>query len=614
VTAPRRWTGAFALLLASGCGRSHGAANAEGDAALDRAATAALPPDPARPSDPRGPKLAVIDMQVNVHARPDPTSPRFGYLRLGTVVDRDAQPAGNDRCPGGWYRILPRGYVCSNQEVTFDMNHPLVRAASVRPDTTKPLPYKYAFLSGAAPLYLRIPNSEEQKKAEYHLTYHEGWWGRHHNEVTRVTPGANDVAIDETGVPVALTGGEASPDAGSTAVGSRRSTDLSLGELLGGRSDADPIPFWLEDGRTIANVADYKPGPRAYFAKKAWRHTGLALVGTFPTGPDSRNRRFAVTVDLRLVPVDRLKPDTASAFHGAALSDDFTLPLAIVRSECDPKEGKPCAHAYKLTGDESHQLERTHPYRSFVRLSGKKVDVDGVRFYETKEDDWVRARDVGAAFVPDNWPLTARNGQKWIEVSIRQQSLVLWEGQKPVYMTLVSTGQDGMKDPKTTKSTPMGFFRIQSKHLTATMDANEQSNQGKAPEASDKDVGEAKIAISNDREPPRKTDAPRPESRAEPRAESGESKDPDDKQWGRPEGSFELRDVPYVEYFSSGYALHAAYWHDVFGTARSHGCINLSPIDAHRLFLWTDPQVPDNWHGVFATKDTARGTLVMVHE
>jgi lipoprotein-anchoring transpeptidase ErfK/SrfK len=541
-------------------------------------------------------------MQVNVYARPDPTSPRYGYLRLGAVVDRDAGPAGNDRCPGGWFRIHPRGYVCANREITFDTNHPLVRAAAVRPDITKPLPYKYAFLSGSAPLYLRIPDSEEQKRAEYHLTYHEGWWGRHNREVTRVTLGANDVPIDDRGIPIAA------DDAGTSP--GRLSTELSLGELLGGQSDADPIPFWLEGSRTIANVADYKPGPRAYYAKKAWRHTGLALVGAFPTGPDSRDRRFAVTVDLRLVPVDRLKPDTASAFHGAALSDDLTLPLAIIRSECDPKDGKPCAHAYRLDSNETHQLERTHPYRSFVRLSGKKVDVEGLRYYETKDGDWVRGKDAGVAFTPETWPLSARNGQKWIEVSIRHQTLVLWEGQKPVYMTLVSTGQDGMKDPKTMKSTPMGFFRIQSKHVTATMDANEQSAQGKAPESADKDVGEAKMALrETDRDPERKAADP-------PRAEAKETaaKDSDEKQFGRPEGSFELRDVPYVEYFSSGYALHGAYWHDVFGTARSHGCINLSPIDAHHLFLWTDPPVPQNWHGVFTTKDTPRGTLVAVHE
>jgi lipoprotein-anchoring transpeptidase ErfK/SrfK len=580
--------GAIATMGLAACGKAR-PERVENDAGMPGVPVAAPSASAERPFDPKG-KLAAVDMQVNVYSRPDPTSPRYGYLRLGTIVDRDVQPAGNDRCPGGWFRIRPRGYVCANQEVTFDTNHPLVRAASVRPDTTKPLPYKYAFLSGSAPLYLRIPNSEEQKKAEYHLTYHEGWYGRHNKEVTRVALGANDVPIDERGAPTAS---DASAEAGAPPAASRPSTELSLGELFGGQSDQDPVPFWLEGGRTVPNVADFKPGPRAYFAKKAWRHTGLAIVGNFPTGPDSRNRRFAVTVDLRLVPADRLKPDTASPFHGSALTDNLTLPLAIVRAECDPKNGKPCAHAYKLASDGAHQLERTHPYRGFVRLSGKKLDVDGSRYYETSDDDWVRGKDVGVAMAPENWNETAKGGQKWIDVSIRHQTLVLWEGQKPVYMTLVSTGQDGMKDPKTTKSTPMGYFRIQSKHVTATMDANEQSTQGKASESGD-DVGEAKVNVNA--------------------SSSSSSSSGDEKQWGRPEGSFELRDVPYVEYFSSGYALHAAYWHDAFGEARSHGCINLSPIDAHFLFGWTDPPVPDGWHGAFTTKDAPRGTLVYVHE
>ena len=48
--------------------------------------------------------------------------------------------------------------------------------------------------------------------------------------------------------------------------------------------------------------------------------------------------------------------------------------------------------------DGPHQLERTYPYRSFVRLSGKKLDVEGTRYYETKDGDWIRGRDVGVAF------------------------------------------------------------------------------------------------------------------------------------------------------------------------------------------------------------------------
>jgi len=71
--------------------------------------------------------------------------------------------------------------------------------------------------------------------------------------------------------------------------------------------------------------------------------------------------------------------------------------------------------------------------------------------------------------------------------------------------------------------------------------------------------------------------------------------------------------VPYVQYFRAGYALHAAYWHTEYGRPRSHGCINLSPIDARRLFNWTEPQVPATWHGASAGETNGKGTLVHVH-
>jgi lipoprotein-anchoring transpeptidase ErfK/SrfK len=64
-----------------------------------------------------------------------------------------------------------------------------------------------------------------------------------------------------------------------------------------------------------------------------------------------------------------------------------------------------------------------------------------------------------------------------------------------------------------------------------------------------------------------------------------------------------------VQYFERGYALHAAYWHDGFGAPRSHGCINLSPPDARWLFQFTDPPVPEKWHGALAVRGA---TLVHV--
>jgi len=50
-----------------------------------------------------------------------------------------------------------------------------------------------------------------------------------------------------------------------------------------------------------------------------------------------------------------------------------------------------------------------------------------------------------------------------------------------------------------------------------------------------------------------------------------------------------LEDVTWTCYFYSGYSLHAAYWHDAFGSPRSHGCVNMSPYDAWWVFQWSAP-------------------------
>jgi len=44
-------------------------------------------------------------------------------------------------------------------------------------------------------------------------------------------------------------------------------------------------------------------------------------------------------------------------------------------------------------------------------------------------------------------------------------------------------------------------------------------------------------------------------------------------------------------FHDEGSAIHAAFWHNDFGTARSHGCINCRPEDAKWIWRWTNPQV-----------------------
>jgi hypothetical protein len=55
-----------------------------------------------------------------------------------------------------------------------------------------------------------------------------------------------------------------------------------------------------------------------------------------------------------------------------------------------------------------------------------------------------------------------------------------------------------------------------------------------------------------------------------------------------PDDYYYLEDVPWTMYFDEGRALHGAYWHNRFGYQQSHGCVNLSPGDAHWIYDWAN--------------------------
>jgi len=64
--------------------------------------------------------------------------------------------------------------------------------------------------------------------------------------------------------------------------------------------------------------------------------------------------------------------------------------------------------------------------------------------------------------------------------------------------------------------------------------------------------------------------------------------------------NYDISDVPYTMYYSGGYGIHGAYWHDRFGTPVSHGCVNVAVDHARWLFRWLF-----NWAEV--------GTPIVVH-
>jgi len=548
-------------------------------------------------------RLAAIAIASTIYKSPNTGARKLGYVRLGGMVRRDPDPEKGSGCKGDFYRVYPAGYACTD-EFTTDLELPLVRAAARRADLRRPLPYRYGFVRATAPQYLRIPTRVEQERSEFQLAEHLAWYREHEKEVQAAVLGANDVPLDRRGI--AIPGGKPTSDL-------KLSTAMSLDELFGSDEPNARVPFWLEAGkRSIPNVSAFAVPDFAIFADRIRRKTGLSLVGAFEAADGDFRRRFAIAVDLRLIPATKIKPDTGSPFHGIEVTDSVALPLAWVLSEG--------TKSFKLIKgkDESREAEEL-PRRVVVPLSGTARIKAGQRFYQTLKDPtrWLRASDIAIASASTEYPEPALKGEKWIDVSLRQQTLVLYEGKKPVYATLVSTGRDGLGDPKTTLSTPQGSFRLKSKHIAAAMDSEENSavsggtRTGAGGSAASEDSKSTTARLLAAEKANSRLDA------ADQRrlANIKKGRDPE---YGvtRRRGSlgFELRDVPWIQYFASGYALHGAYWHDVFGMPRSHGCINLAPIDARFVFMWTDPPVPDGWHGINVGSEMGEGTAVIVRE
>lgn len=80
---------------------------------------------------------------------------------------------------------------------------------------------------------------------------------------------------------------------------------------------------------------------------------------------------------------------------------------------------------------------------------------------------------------------------------------------------------------------------------------------------------------------------------------------------------YNLYNIPYTMFFYSdtvgkgqGYSIHGAYWHNNFGHTMSHGCVNMRPEDAAKIYDWATP-VTDGTT-TYATADDP-GTLVTIY-
>lgn len=235
-------------------------------------------------------------------------------------------------------------------------------------------------------------------------------------------------------------------------------------------------------------------------------------------------------VDARAISIH--KPST---FAGLWLdrAEAPSLPIAWTRPKPAKVRNSPAVTA---------PVARTLPARTLLTHLGESSP-DG-SFIRLGEHEWIARADLHLASMTPPPPHTERS-ERWLDVDLDEQVVVAYEGVRPVYVTLVSSG-----NPKW--PTAPGIYRVWIKFAETTMNGQ-----------------------MGDEQP------------------------------------YSVATVPWTMFFAKDLAFHTAYWHDRFGEARSHGCLNLSPVDARALYHWATPQLPPGWSMVHGIVESP-GSLVRI--
>ena len=495
-----------------------------------------------------GPMLAALMVHTPIMSAPEwpferdldtrkkmPTgSVQVGYIRQGSLVPvKSLNPLpGRGKCSEGWFELAQGGYVCGKYSST-DIEHPKVRLAPHAPFLDKPLPYEYGYnLVNGTPLYRRVPSRAERTEAESLV-------GR------RMTPAPDTVAEDGTLVPgvarpLTLPDGGVPWYARSWEGGKPQ---VTLDDLKGeGPVERRMVRgFYLSLDKTISASG-----------AKWWRTADGKVVNSDKVVLTPLRTEFhGVWLDQR-GPASNLPVD-GEGVPGVTPPPDATDPQVTDA----PAETRPLAAfvtrkkaAKYIFTKKGPGFAGELPHFTAVRLTGKSAAKNS--YWQTDDGYWVRSAEVVLVkrMAP---PKGLAPGEKWVDTNLTTQSIVLYEGDTPVYVTLTSTGKKDRSDKTKDHSTPPGDFRIREKHVAATMDGDVASD-----------------------------------------------------------GPYSIQDVPWIMYYNNSYAIHGAFWHTSFGNVRSHGCSNLAPTDARTVFNWTEPQLPEGWHGINATESNP-GTRVLVH-
>lgn len=447
-----------------------------------------------------------------------------GYMRRGSKF-RAGPALRGPGCQKGWHRIPGEGFVCHGNGFLVGDEVQTFDPSPVAPKRNDALPYQYAYtVVEDRPQYWRLPTVEEEEQAVSAIALMR----EKEAELREAESSATTVPDEQESTPESDTGGAEASDAGAEAV-----TDLS------GAVEAPPPPGESEQSEGFAEqaeapVTEDEVSPLPSFVRGAMRKGFYVSIDRQEA--TDLGRQFFRTVRGGYVRVSDLLLNEPPESRGIELGAGWELPLGIV---------------YRL-GTHHYQRNRAgnrlRDLGTIERHSILPISDDiafGDRRYLVSDGDMMVRKTATRVLRRRSRPEGVGEQDQWIHVDLSEQTVVAYEGDRPVYGTLASTGTEG-------HDTPMGLFRIESKHVSTTMD--------------DLTAGE---------------------------------------------NAYSIEDVPWTMYFEGNYALHGAFWHYTFGRVRSHGCVNLAPADARWFFEWSTPSVPEAWHGIFSSRRNP-GTFVFV--
>jgi len=123
--------------------------------------------------------------------------------------------------------------------------------------------------------------------------------------------------------------------------------------------------------------------------------------------------------------------NVASRFTGVMLPEE-ELPYTVAWTLVN-------LYPSKVPGGDPRESNGLH-YRYTLLYIYDTVEIEGYRWYQIGEDKWVHQFNV-AKIQPVEKPDDV-NTERWVSIDLYEQTLIAYEGERPVFATLIATGLD----------------------------------------------------------------------------------------------------------------------------------------------------------------------------